>query len=334
MTRRRARPRPRRAALPRAPGRRAAVGIAGESPRTLDQVGRVFNLTRERVRAIETRAGEPRRSPALRGSAEHRRGHVTAPPSGRVPSRRPPGAASRAQGAVEPSGMRGTGGSTPSEVKRAAAATPEAPPRPRADRPPSTRGPRRNGGRTAPPPLLDLLDATVPRGRHRIEQVVVGQLLHAPQDAERVPAGRQPSPLEGAEDALDVRSEHSALAERALSHQPAPAGSSSGSTAGRTTRARRARRRAARPPARSAGAGFPAARSASAAAAPHPRARPDREGRPRPRPRPPAEPARRARPRRRRLVEGRLEGVDRRLVVGTSRRTQRWWNSGPTATPQ
>ena len=33
-------------------------GLAGESPRTLDQVGRVFNLTRERVRAIETRALE------------------------------------------------------------------------------------------------------------------------------------------------------------------------------------------------------------------------------------------------------------------------------------
>ncbi len=31
-------------------------GLRGESPRTLDQVGRIFNLTREKVRAIETRA--------------------------------------------------------------------------------------------------------------------------------------------------------------------------------------------------------------------------------------------------------------------------------------
>jgi RNA polymerase primary sigma factor len=33
-------------------------GLGGESPRTLDQVGRIFNLTREKVRAIETRALE------------------------------------------------------------------------------------------------------------------------------------------------------------------------------------------------------------------------------------------------------------------------------------
>ena len=31
-------------------------GLSGEHPRTLDQVGRIFNLTRERVRQIETRA--------------------------------------------------------------------------------------------------------------------------------------------------------------------------------------------------------------------------------------------------------------------------------------
>ena len=33
-------------------------GLRGESPRTLDQVGRIFNLTRERVRSIEIRALE------------------------------------------------------------------------------------------------------------------------------------------------------------------------------------------------------------------------------------------------------------------------------------
>jgi RNA polymerase primary sigma factor len=33
-------------------------GLGGESPRTLDQVGRVFNLTREKVRMIEARALE------------------------------------------------------------------------------------------------------------------------------------------------------------------------------------------------------------------------------------------------------------------------------------
>jgi RNA polymerase primary sigma factor len=37
-------------------------GLGGEAPRTLDQVGRVFNLTREKVRLIETRALESLRT--------------------------------------------------------------------------------------------------------------------------------------------------------------------------------------------------------------------------------------------------------------------------------
>ena len=36
-----------------APGARARYGLDGQQPRTLDEVGRAFNVTRERIRQIE-----------------------------------------------------------------------------------------------------------------------------------------------------------------------------------------------------------------------------------------------------------------------------------------
>ena len=42
--------------LPRAPRARARYGLGGEHPRTLDEVGRTFNVTRERIRQIENQS--------------------------------------------------------------------------------------------------------------------------------------------------------------------------------------------------------------------------------------------------------------------------------------
>ncbi len=57
-----------------APRERAVVtlrfGLDGQSPRTLSDVGKIFNLTRERIRQIEGRAFAKLRHPSCRQDLE------------------------------------------------------------------------------------------------------------------------------------------------------------------------------------------------------------------------------------------------------------------------
>ena len=68
-----ARPRAAVAERPRAPGARAALRLNGEHPRTLDEVGKTFNVTRERIRQIENQSLKKLAGAGRLGRAQRRR---------------------------------------------------------------------------------------------------------------------------------------------------------------------------------------------------------------------------------------------------------------------
>ncbi len=61
-------------------------GLGGEHPRTLDEVGRTFNVTRERIRQIENQS--PEEAPVPRRSPEAPRSRLTSALAGRIGSSR------------------------------------------------------------------------------------------------------------------------------------------------------------------------------------------------------------------------------------------------------